>query len=176
AARRAAGPAAGARPRTGLPVLTLDRFEQAMQVAKLGAENSMHGLSFRAARESLKAGPPVVPMTLRAGNQPMMRISPSNEAADPVTLQVRERLLALDRIWEQQKAPAADVYEALREAVLPKARPGEIFIYSGPLVDRSTGVVARVPRGGGQILVRWAVLAGRADELRGLVEERKKQP
>ena len=56
---KAAGPRAGraASPRSNLPLLTLDRFEQAMQIARLAAEHDLPDLSVRAVREALRAGP-----------------------------------------------------------------------------------------------------------------------
>ena len=54
-AKAAATPKAKAAPRNaGLPILTLDRFEQAMQIAKLAAERDLPELNFRAVREALR--------------------------------------------------------------------------------------------------------------------------
>ncbi len=74
-AQAKAAAAAGARgrragmPRTNLPVLTLDRFEQAMQIARLAAVHDMPELSLRAVREALAAGPPVVPANPNEGRR-----------------------------------------------------------------------------------------------------------
>src|SRR5258707_3990055 len=83
------GPARAPRPRDGVPVLTLERFEQAMQVARLAADHGMHSLSARAVRESLKGGPPVVPMPVRTSRSGIIMSSSRGETApDPVTPQV----------------------------------------------------------------------------------------
>ena len=55
AARRAAA-------RSNLPILTLDRFDQAMQIARLAAEHDLAELSLKAVHDALRAGPPVVPV------------------------------------------------------------------------------------------------------------------
>ena len=47
-----------ARPRNYVPVLVLNRFVEAMQVAVLAAENGMHGLSLRAVGDALEGARP----------------------------------------------------------------------------------------------------------------------
>src|SRR5205807_442643 len=63
---------AAAPPDSNLPILTLDRFEQAMQVARLAAERELPELNYRAVREALRAGPPVVPTNPNAERRALM--------------------------------------------------------------------------------------------------------
>lgn len=151
----AAAPAPATRPRKNVPVVTLDRFEQAMQVASFAAVHDMHALSLRAVRESLKGGPPVMPMPMpsnRAGivigmtptssmgmtsTSTMGMMSPSGVGSnDPATMKVAGQLAEIDKLWEQKKAPAIEVYETLREVVLPAARPTELFPYQTVMTRR----------------------------------------
>jgi hypothetical protein len=146
-----------------------------MQVARLAAANDMHALSLRAVREALKAGPPVVAMTMRPATSSMtVRISPAGgEAADPVDIQVGNRLNELERLWEQHRAPPGKVYKVLREVVLPSARPTDVFLYLSPFVPQFVGQVPPQSRSVGLQLVLWTVRAGQADDLRRRIEERK---
>lgn len=162
-----------------LPVITLDRFNQAIEIAKLAARNNMHALSIKAVRESLAAGPPVqpIPQNDQSGRMAIAS-SPGGMAiidgsANQNTLQqVEQKLVEIDVEWRRWKTPAIDVYEALANVVLPALRPAEIFLYARAL---SAGSVQR-PRSAGKLLSQWAVQAERADELRKRVEARQGQP
>ena len=171
------------RARNNVPVLTTNRCGEAMQVAVLAAENSMHGLSLRAVRESLKGGPPVMPISMDDRATGIVRTVPGNdEAPDPAMQLVAKYVATLEPLWERHQAPPGEVYETLREVVLPAARPTEIFLYATWLSTPGTGLAARV-RGAltqssslAARLARWAVRAGRADDLRRRIEERKANP
>jgi tetratricopeptide (TPR) repeat protein len=168
-AKPAAGKPATNRPTAG-PATTLDRFDLAAQLAKLAAGHDMVPLSLRAVREALGGGPPVVPMPIES-NQGGMIVRRNNEdQQDQTSPKVEQRLAELDRLWRQHKAPAADVYEALRDAVLPATRPDEVFLYPRPLASS-----VRRPRSAGVLLAEWAARAGRAEELRKRVESRHVQ-
>ena len=160
-----------AAPSNGAAVSTLERFEQAAQLAKLAADHEMHDLSAEAVRESLGAGPPVVPIALD-GNQNNMRRRNGNVPVDPSAQQVEERVHSIDESWSKHKMPAKLAYETLVAAVLPEGRPGEIFLYPRPL---ARGEVEK-PRSVGVILVRRAVEAGKVDDLRRRIEARREQP
>jgi hypothetical protein len=163
---------AATSPSNAPAVATLERFEQAAQVAKLASDHEMFDLSAEAIRESLGSGPPVVPIKLD-GNQNGVSMRRQNGASnDPSAQQVEARIHALDASWSQHKMPAKLAYEALRSAVLPDGRPGEVFLYPRPL---SRGEVEK-PRSVGAILARRAVEAGQVDDLRRRIEARRDQP
>jgi tetratricopeptide (TPR) repeat protein len=165
-------PPAPAASSNGPAVATLERFEQAAQIAKLASDHEMYELSVEAIRESLGAGPPVVPITLE-GNQANIGIRRQNGGSlDTSALQVEQRIHTLDASWSQHKMPAKMAYEALRSAVLPEGRPGEVFLYPRPLAQ---GEIEK-PRSVGAILVRRAVEAGQVDDLRRRIEARQNQP
>ncbi len=175
-----AAPAPGAARRpaparlANVPILTLDRFDQAMQVAKLAADKGLTGLSVRALREALKGGPPVVVATPQDGRR--MRVVRAgvnpDEPPDEVTPRVIAQLVELEGAWQRRKAPAGQVYEALRDVAMPEGRPAEIFLYAQSL-DHAT--LSR-PRSLGAMLAAWAVRAGAADDLRRKIETRRGQP
>ncbi len=156
----------------GPAVATLERFEQAAQIAKLASDHEMYALSAEAIRESLGAGPPVVPIAID-GNQNNIGVRRQNGAnVDTSAQQVEQRIHTLDASWSQHKMPASMAYEALRSAVLPEGRPGEVFLYPRPFAQ---GEIEK-PRSVGAILVRRAVEAGQVDDLRRRIEARQDQP
>jgi tetratricopeptide (TPR) repeat protein len=157
-----------------VPILTLDRFDQAMQVARLAADKGLTGLSVRALREALKGGPPVVvatPQDARRARVMRAGVNP-DEPPDEVTPRVIAQLVELEGTWQRRKAPAGQVYEALRDVAMPDGRPAEIFLYAQSL-DNAT--LSR-PRSLGAMLAVWAVRAGKADDLRQKIESRRGQP
>ncbi len=163
------------RPGAGnVSILTLDRFEQAMQVARLAADKGMTALSARALREALKGGPPVVVTNTQTTRRMVVTRAGtvSNEPPDEVTPRVVAQLLGLEEIWRRRKAPADQVYEALRDVAMPEGRPAEVFVYAQSLENGpSTN-----PRSLGSMLADWAVRAGKADDLRRKIEARRRQP
>ncbi len=97
----------------GLPILTLDRFEQAMQIARLAAERDLPELNLRAVRESLRAGPPVVPTNPNAEARAMRLAQRGIDegSTDPVAPRVVANLGELERIWQEHHAAPLGVYE-----------------------------------------------------------------
>lgn len=168
------GVPAPSRPAGGVPLLTIERFEQAMQVAKLAAENGMFELSARAVRESMKGGPPAVvePVGGQRRARMVIRNGAPVEPPDPVTPRVVARFLELDPAWKKQKAPAATIYAALLAAVAPEARPDELFLYARPI---GPGGMLRA-RSVGAMLADWSIRAGKADDLLGEAEARAGKP
>ena len=158
--------------KTGVPVATLDRFDQAMRLAKLAADRGLVLFSLRAAREPLRGGPPVVPLTVRAGNSGVIRNPADRAKEQAIEKAVEGGLAELTAAWEGGRAPALDVYETLRGIVLPEGRPSEVFVYPRPFAE---GGVEH-PRSVAGLLVRWAVRADRVDDLRRRLEDRRKQP
>lgn len=175
-------PAAPARPANrseksqGLAGVTVDQFEQAMEVAVLAAENGLHALSLRAVREALRAGPPVFPLkAMQRGGPQVVYSARSNRAGSEQTQiveRVEKRLGLLGALWRRHAAPPADVYEALVDAVMPAGRPAEIVLYAPPLSVASL----RAPTSAGKMLVDWSVRAGCTDRLRDKIAERLNQP
>jgi hypothetical protein len=157
-----------------IPVTTLDRFEEAMRLAQLVAGQGMTGLSLRAVRETLRGGPPVVPITVNRGPRTVIVNNNMNQEQaqdEQVQTKVEQSLSELDSLWQANQAEPAEVYAALAQAVLPDARPAEVFLYPLTL----TGNTER-PRSVAGLLVRWALRAGRADELHQRVVARQAQP
>jgi tetratricopeptide (TPR) repeat protein len=177
---------AGARPshpRKLVPVLTLSRFGEAMQVAALAAENDMQSLSFRAVSDALKGGPPVVPISSSPVTRLVIRsISGIEELPDPVVQSVVRYVTELEKLWQRHNAPPGEVYEVLIAVVLPAARPNEIFLYTPMPSTRAVSLAGQVRNAlvnstsVGNRLASWAVRAGKADDLRRRIEERKANP
>ena len=170
-----AGPAAsaGLRLPPGTTVITLERFDQVAQLAKLAVDHDLTRFSIDTMRDALAGGPPVTPIAISNPNAGRVIRRVGGEAqVDPVARKVEEHLFMLEAYWIKGKADPIAVYELLREAVLPKARPGEIFLYARPL--SMAGL--KLPRSVGALLVRWAVRAGKADDLKAAIEARQSNP
>ncbi len=164
-----------ASPRTGLPILTLERFEQAMQIARLAAEHDMPELSLDAVRESLRAGPPVVPATAPSSSSRLIVRQVrglDDSATDPVSSRVVASMIELVRLWKKHHVPPELIYQALREAVLPQARPTEIFLYA-QAVDVNSSLR---PQSVGSLLAAVAVRAGKVEDLSKALATRRGQP
>lgn len=144
----------------------IETFVAATQLAKLAAANGQLPLSYRAVREALRAGPPVVPVP-KAPTMP--RVGPIVEASPES--RIGTELRDLERLWQKHGAAAGDVYEALAAAVLPAGRPAEVFPYPAPLLQ-FTFLEPAQARSAAASLGEWAVKAGRADDLRKRVEAR----
>jgi lipopolysaccharide biosynthesis regulator YciM len=167
-----AGRPGTATPRSNLPILTLDRFEQAMQIAKLAAEHDLSELSLRAVRDSLRAGPPVVPVNPNERRRVVRSTGQVDEGpVDQAGPRVIANLVELERLWRQHHAPDAGVYEALRDAVMPPGRPAELFLYATPLAQGNL----RRPQNLGMLLATSAVRAGKVDDLKRAISSRQGQ-
>ena len=144
-----------------------------MQIAKLAAERDLPELNFRAVREALRAGPPVVPTNPTAERRAMLMAQRGMEEStnDQVSPRVVANLVELERLWEKHHVPADRVYEVLRGVVLPPGRPSEVFLYAPPPNPRA---LLR-SRSAGSMLAAWAVRAGKADDLKRAIAERQGQ-
>jgi tetratricopeptide (TPR) repeat protein len=164
-----------------MPVLMVGKFRQAAEFAALASGAGMADLSFKAIRDALRGGPPILPATMSATAMPVRVVAgaPVDMLPDPAIVLVESKLIELDALWAKGKVPPEVAYEVLRDVVLPPARPSEIFLY-----DPATTLPARPsaaddsPRPGelASLLARRARLAGRLDDLRGKVAERKDSP
>ena len=159
----------------GSTVLTLERFEQVAQLARLAVDHDLTNVAIEALRGALAGGPPVTPLAISnpgATRTVVMRRAGGEAQLDPVAQKVEEHFFVLDAYLIKGKADPFAVYELYREAVLPKTRPNEIFLYARPIAMASL----KQPRSVGALLVRWAVKAGKADELKAAIEARKSSP
>ena len=171
----AAAPVPSAKPSArpvNVPILTIDRFEQAMQVAKLAAAHKRFALSTRAVRDALAGGPPVPVPAKQDGQRVVSSRNRDNEPVDAITPRVIVQLVDLEGAWRRHRAPDEQVYEALRDVAMPAGRPSELFLYAQPIGP----VTLRRPRSLGAMLATWAVSSGKVDDLRGRVEGRRAQP
>ncbi len=94
-----------------MPILTLERFEQVMQIARLAAEHNIPELSLRAAREALKAGPPVVPANPNE-NRRVIRMAGAAEETpvDHAGPKVVASLIELERLWQKHNVSDESIY------------------------------------------------------------------
>jgi tetratricopeptide (TPR) repeat protein len=174
-ARRAApGAKAAAVQRANLPIVTLERFEQAMQIARLAAEHDLADLSFRAVRESLQAGPPIIPVETNPSSRVIMRSARGLDdgPVDQVAPRVIAAISELERLWQKHRVSADGVYRVLCDAVLPPGRPTEVFLYASPLNQ----FALRHPQSLGRLLAEWAVRAGKANDVKGQLAARRANP
>ncbi len=158
-------------------VVTLERFEQVVQLAKLFAAHDQTALSVDAVKQALATGPPVTPMVVTNANQRVYssgNMNPADAAAAQTSLRVEENLNTLERIWTQKKADPAAVYGVLKDAVFPVSRPKEIFLYTRPSNPNQDNI--QPLRSVSTLLVRWANQANKAEDLRQTIAAREKQP
>jgi hypothetical protein len=172
--------------RVRVPSVTVDKFRQAAEFARLAARNGMASPSLKAIRETLKAGPPVLPASMAAAS-PAVNIRTLTSAIidaqpDPILLLVESMLIELDGLWDANQVPREAAYETLRDAVLPPARPADIFIYDptmtrpGRAASAATTPDSQKPNPIARILARRAAEVGKLDELRDKVTARQNSP
>ncbi len=151
------------------PVISEEQFGNALQIAKLAAENKMLDFSLKIVKESLRGGPPVssatnerdVAIALYRQQLVMSRYGGRVVfAGQRDQSSVEGRLRALIAVWRKSNVPVKDIYQVLLSAVLPDARPAEIF---------SNGTL-------GGALEQAAIEAGQVDDLRQRVRSRLGQP
>ncbi|WP_422924867.1 DUF1583 domain-containing protein [Singulisphaera sp. PoT] len=172
-------PAAPQAAPSSISSLTSERFEQAAQLAKLAAEKGMNDLSLRAVREAIKSGPPMNPtlpdasMSMSVRSRRGMATTSAN-AADPL---VERQLTTLVPLWKRSGVTPAQIYEILRDAVLPESRPQEVFLYAQPLANPESygNTSLPEPRNLGSLLVQAAIDAKQTDDLRKVLEPRRGQ-
>ncbi len=183
----AATTAARSTASTLVSMTTIDRFNQAAEVAALAAENGMIQFSLSAIVDALKSGPPVGSSQVNsafalaaATNRNVIRNGGNDPAVDPALIAVEVKLAELDAIWRRRGGPDAQVYQALSAIVLPDSRPREVFLYTNdgamfqndnfypPGRAASTGASSVAER-----LCLRAVRAGKVDDLRRRAESRR---
>ena len=171
---------ASASPAMRGPSPTVEKFQQAAQLAKLAAEKGLPDLSIRAIRDSLTFGPPVsgsdvggFGATPTNGNRVVRYVNGLPAVGqDQVSQQVEQGLYELELIWRREKLPPKAVYLVLRDSVLPESRPTEVFLYAQPMSQRGGG---GHPRSVGASLAHWAAKADMVADLRARLDTRKGQ-
>ena len=161
-------------------VVTLGQFEQLSQLAKLAAENGLEGLSFDVMGRALQSGPPIEAMLAIDINQNVSVGNNDDDQSSPIAAKVQERLTTIERVWRQKGASDEAIYNILERAVVPSARPFEVFLHPHSLADDNQNgqqhVVLQTPQSVGALLAAATVKAGKLDKLKQLVEPRLKQP
>jgi tetratricopeptide (TPR) repeat protein len=172
-----------------------ENFDKAMILARMAAERSMNKLSIKAVREAFRGGSPVgLQLGLDASNvtiggpaQQMgiaytrqLQLNLRNRrggnndegSGEAPTGPIVARLGELEALWVREGVAAREVFEVLRDVVLPTGRPMQVDLY--PL---GLGIAtANHPRSVGDRLANWAVRAGAADELREAARARRGNP
>ncbi len=182
------GPAApprpdGPGPRARVAATPVGRFARAAEFARLAADRGFAPLSFRALRETLQGGPPAAPIAptpATTGLAQRVTAATGEPPIDPVARQVEARLIEIDALWTKASAPPIGAYEAIRDAVLPAARPLDVFLYDpiatptrGQAQAQAQGAAPAPPTEVARLLARRALAAGRAADLRERVAARR---
>ncbi len=163
-----------------LTVVTLGQFEQLSQLAKLAAENGLEELSFDIMGRALQSGPPIEAMLAIDINQSVSARNNEDDQSSPVAAKVQERLTTIERVWRQKGVSDEAIYNVLERAVVPDARPFEVFLHPHSLSDENQNgqlhAVLQTPQSVGALLAAATVKSGKIDRLKQLVEPRLKQP
>ncbi|MEZ6129517.1 MAG: hypothetical protein R3C59_12610 [Planctomycetaceae bacterium] len=149
---------------------TVEQVSAALDLAEQAAQHGLTDLSMSAVQRSLAWGPPTVSTTPQQTSlvHQGARVDTSVPIPIPPSQALQQRIprtvLRLADIWRQQTS-APQVYDALRNIVLPKERPHEVFLYSLPVAQNALQP-ERMPviNSVAQELIRAAVEAGRLDD------------
>ena len=182
--------------RGGVAPLTEDQFRQVYDVALQAAELKLPQLSMRAMREACRGGPPIVDEQRRRGGGRYINriINGTNylvNGGNTGRLTLDQAIVRLVPLWREQQVVPAEIYDVLAGAVMPAARPSEVFISSPALqfdqvyVQNAFGNWTPVTgitddsideRGLSALLVDTAIEAKKIDDLRSRLEARAKLP
>ncbi len=179
-------------------VITIDNFQPIYEYARVTADRKLGGLSIKSMKEALKAGPPTAgkqddrgggsySVTMINGVQYYVRQDRGTQQTTPDVA-----LANLVPMWRKIGVPAQDIYEVLLLAVMPDARPAEVFLSSaiqpttgryytvnanGSLVPATIDPVESVAiKDISKLLIEAAVAANKTDELAKKAEGRLAQP
>jgi tetratricopeptide (TPR) repeat protein len=169
----AAGRATAAKPpapETVTPI-SLDRFQRVAAIATLASQRAFHEASLRAIQRALRNGQPVNgPGDGFSSGMSGSRGMPGGGLGAPdqqVAAQIGYSLASLELLWREDGAPAPLVYATLRDAVLPDARPAEVFLCEHMFGRRTAaGATTNETQSVAELLAYWAVRAGMVDDLR----------
>jgi tetratricopeptide (TPR) repeat protein len=196
-----AAPGSPAQPsprRSSIIAPTEDQFKRAYEIALLASDKQMPELSLRTMRDSVRGGPPVAANENRRnfGGGPLMSKMINGtqyyvQGDGSRRVSVDQALLALIPKWRAQNVPPEKIYEVIVAAVLPDARPAEVFLYPptqnygiiyaispGGYLTQATDVTddSIEDRGLGKALIQVAIDAGKVADLRARLESRASQP
>lgn len=147
-----------------LTPVTHSQFKMAAATAHTALERNMPKIALQAIQESLRGGMPVSDQIAMSpsGVQPRrITVSGNGEVAtDQIVASVTDELTRLSITWRRKQFPAAEMYGALHDVVLPTDRPGMIIVAPRHLASWSE------PDSLGLELVRWALATGQAETLR----------
>ena len=174
-----------------IPATPREGFDKALALAKMAAERGLTALSVKAVREAFRGGPPVgVQLGLDASNvvigspatassfttirtatglvRTRRVVNNEDTAGEAPTGPIEAKLAELEALWVRDGVDPRELFEVLRDVVLPPGRPSEVDLY--PL---GLGLAtARNPKSMGERLASRAVRAGATDELRAAVRGR----
>jgi tetratricopeptide (TPR) repeat protein len=162
--------------------LDVETYNQVLTLAIYANSHKLHDLEYRAIREALIGGPPVIPVNQTLLNQIMSSGQINIQSTTPGTTVVFGAPTAtvarngqdsyskainntlgawsLVRKWREASRPADAAYETLLEIVLPAHRPEDLLSYHVPQA-RNEGEYPSLA----SELVYWAQQAGKLDEL-----------
>jgi hypothetical protein len=180
-------------------VLTTEQFHNAYAVANLAADKGLAALSLRAMKDALRGGPPTEVRNdrMRGGGGRLVGRTINGQQfyviddGMPSRTGVDQALMELVPKWRAAAVPPAEIYDVVVTAILPDARPAEVFLYaearyggsqiysiqSGQLIP-AVGLSDESfeDRGLGGVLCDLAVEGGKVDDLRKRAETRLNQP
>lgn len=161
-------------------VVTLNQFEQLTQLAKLAADHGIQDLAIEAMKRALQSGPPIQAMLAIDINQNASLQNAQDNEPSPVAIKVEEQLTKIESLWRQKGLSEESIYEMLEQAVVPQARPHEVFLHPKPLIDQRNrydqNAKLQTLTSVGALLAASSVKAAKVDRLKELLEPRSKQP
>ncbi len=153
-------------------VVQPEQFEQVVQLANLALQFQKSELALRAIKVSLQGGPPLVPIERSTRPNTPSSLRDASAVAEQTTQLVARRLFGLMPQLQAAGASSDEIELMLRAIVLPKARPGEIFLYTLPIEAEHHAQ----PRSVGALLVEWSRRSGKTEELKRELEARRGRP
>lgn len=165
-------------PKSCVAQPTIEQVNQAFDIADKAAANGLVELSMRAVTRALNSGPPVVSTAtdkptlqhLGARIDTSRAVPPTSKEA--IDRRIRYTTLRLAEQWGET-ASAVQVYEAIREIILPAGRPSDAFLYGFPLeVDPLQPDRLPTAKSLAGLLVKWANKAERLNDLHANVKSR----
>jgi hypothetical protein len=172
--------AANSKAETATRIVSLKQARQALQLARLAADNDLTDLSLKAVREAFSGGPPLNPLNISSASgtgisTATLTIGSSNtQEHDQTIAEVYQAISNLVQLWQEKQVDADGIYETLREVVFPSGRPKEIFLYAPPL----KGNIQKLPETHhlGRLLIDYAAQADRLKDLEQHIDRRKGFP
>ena len=170
-------------------VVTVEIAQNCLRVAETASRAGAWDVVAEALRRGLGGGPPLRSLSEDAARGGAFVIPTRSRSVRVSGVQPQEDLDWVTRqvVAIVDASPQADdpdaashLYAALRQAVLPEARPDEAFPYAIDLLTSTN--TANFPQPDmhppslARLLTATAVASGHADELRGLLDDRRSRP